>query len=171
MAGVKAINLFLLGVLAGLGVAIVVAAHVEPGESAVKFGELNTFLAGSLLLTVSLVIGVEVAKGERTRRLGTALAGIALLAVLLAVAVELRGRAERLNGLQSLHQTQYQMQSMKVVDGRADHAAQLRLAHWHNDMSNHFRRAASRPWLPLPTLERCTCRVCATSGDLQGDGK
>jgi hypothetical protein len=171
MAGFKAISLFLLGMLAGLGVATVVVAHIEPGEIAVKFGTLNTFLAGALLLIVSLVGGVAVAKGERTRRLGTALGGIAFLAILLTVAVGLRRRAEQLGGLQRFHQTQFQMQSMKVVPGRADFAAQLRLAHWHNEMSNSFRRASSRPWLSVPKPEPCTCPVCAASGGPQSEGE
>jgi hypothetical protein len=163
MVGFKAVSLFLLGTLAGLGVATVVAAHIEPGEIAVKFGTLNTFQAGALLFIVSLVGGVAVAKGERTRRLGTAMGGIALLAILLTVGVGLRRRAEQLNGLQSFHQTQYQKQSRKVVVGRADFAAQLRLAHWHNEMSQSFRRAAARPWMSVPKPEPCDCRACDPS--------
>ena len=81
MAGLKAVSLFLLGMLAVLGVAAVAAAHIEPGEIAVKFGTLNTFQAGVLLLVIGLVGSIEVAKGRRPRRLRTIMVGIALLSM------------------------------------------------------------------------------------------
>jgi hypothetical protein len=164
MASSKAISLFLLGTFAGLGLATVVAAHIEPGTIAVTFGTLNTFQAGVLLFIVSLVGGVALTKGVQTRRLGTAMGGIALLAILLTVGVGLRRRAEQRRALQNFHQAQFQKQSMKLVPGSADFAAQLRKVHWHNEMSHSFRRAAARPWMSVPKPESCTCPVCAPGG-------
>ena len=45
------------------------------------------------------------------------------------------------------------------------------LAHWHDKMSESFRRAAARPWLSVPKPEQCTCRRCAVSGDPRSDGE
>jgi hypothetical protein len=162
MASFKAVSLFLLGMLAGVGVATVVAAHIEPGEMAVKFGVLNIFQAGVLLLVIGLAGGIEVTKGQRPRRLRTIMVGIALLAFLLAVSVGLRRRAERFKELQLQYQKQYQTQSSMVPDDPQDEnfGPLLRQNHWYNAMSQSFRRASSRPWLSVPKPEPCTCPVC-----------
>jgi hypothetical protein len=79
--------------LAGLGVALVVVAHpLDSGRPVAQFGSLNTFLAGILLVTIGLIGSVEIAKGQRTRRLRTALRGIALVAILLTRSSEAERR-------------------------------------------------------------------------------
>jgi hypothetical protein len=184
MAGFKATSLFLLGMLAGLGVAIVVVAHpLDPGRPVAQFGSLNTFLAGILLVTIGLIGSVEIAKGQRTRRLRTALRGIALVAILLALAVGLRRRAERLSGMELQHERQaeqLQRQAEQLLAGREnlligdaltpEAAALLRQASWHIGMAHRFRWAASRPWLPVPTPEPYPREEYATSEGSQSGG-
>ena len=169
MAGFKATSLFLLGMLAGLGVALVVVAHpLDPGRPVAQFGSLNTFLAGVLLVTIGLVGSVEVAKGQRTRQLRTALGGIALVAILLGLAVGLRRRAERLSGLELQHGRQAEQllarRELLIEKGlTTEAAALLKQSAWHVGRSHHFRWAASRPWLPVPAPEPYPREEYATS--------
>src|SRR5438105_2206679 len=107
MASVKAMNLFLSGTLAGLGVACVLVAHLLDGRGLLQqLGPVKIFLAGVLLVAIGLLGGVAVTRGDRTRRLRSVLGTIAVLAILLGVVVEVRRRAERFKGLEAQHDEQ-----------------------------------------------------------------
>jgi hypothetical protein len=117
MTALNATGTFLLGMLAGLGVALVIAAQpLDVGGTVSQFGPLNIFQAGVLLLVIGLVGSIEIARGLRPRRLGTIMAGIALLAVLLAVSVGLGRRAERFRELQLQYRKQFETSSIIVPD-------------------------------------------------------
>jgi hypothetical protein len=166
MSALKATGFFLLGMLAGLGVALVIAAQpLDLGGTVSQIGPVNIFQAGVLLLVIGLVGCIEVARSPRSRRLRTIMAGIALLAVLLAVSVGLRRRAERFGELQSHYQKRYQKPNI-VPDDPEDEswAPLLRLHHWYNVMSDKYGRAAARPWLPVPPPKPCDCHLCDKSG-------
>jgi hypothetical protein len=166
MAALKATGTFLLAMLAGLGVALVIAAQpLDLGGTVSHFGPFNIFQAGVLLLVIGLVGSIEVARGLRPRRLKIIMAGIALLAILLAVSVGLRRRAEKFRELQLHYQKEFHKPRILPDDPQDENFDRLlRLHHWYNVMSDKYRRAASRPWLPVPPPKPCTCHLCAHSG-------
>jgi hypothetical protein len=62
------------------------------------------------------------------------------------------------------YQKKFQKPSIVPADPQdEDFAPLLRLHHWYMVMSDKYRRAASRPWLPVPPPKPCTCHLCAHS--------
>ena len=170
MAGIKATGLFLLGTLAGFGVALFlfVAHLLDPKRPLLYLSSANAFLAGVWLITGGVLGSVAVARGGKSLRLRTTLGAIAILAVLLAVTVGVRRRAQEFWGLALRHRTQATALSVLGQRDRFDprvtkeqRTARSRLTHWHRAMSQRFSRAAYIPWLPVPPLVPCNCQACA----------
>src|SRR5689334_16110449 len=108
MAGIKATSLFLLGTLAGFGVALFlfVAHLLEPKRPPLHLSSANAFLAGVWSVVVGVLGSVTVATSGKGLRLRTTLGAIAILAVLLTVTIEVRRRAQEFWGLTLRHRTQ-----------------------------------------------------------------
>ena len=85
MAGIKATGLFLLGTLAGFGVALFlfVAHLVDPKRPMLYLSSANAFLTGIWLVAGGVLGSVAVARCGKSLRLRTILGAIAVLAVLL----------------------------------------------------------------------------------------
>jgi hypothetical protein len=49
-------------------------------------------------------------------------------------------------------------------DSTGEAASLVRQAHQHRGMSEVYRLAVARPWLPVWPSFRCDCRVCAEAG-------
>jgi hypothetical protein len=188
MAGFRAISLYLLGIVAGFGAALVSLAQLlDPGQELRSLDSISACTAGVLLVGTSLIGGIEVARGTRTWRLRTALLTIALMADVLGGGAALRRRAEHLKGLESRHREQGNRlahRGMEAFFGRpimsmdmgynkgdftGEAASLLRQAHWHRGMSEIYHLAAARPWLPVRPLVPCDCRVCSVVGGAKPD--
>jgi hypothetical protein len=180
MAGVKATGLFLLGALAGFGVALLVfvARVLDPKWPWMYLSSINAFVGGVVLITLGVLGGSGVANCGKTLRLRSLLGAIAVLAVLFGVTLEVKRRSKRFWGLTLRHQVQATVSSAQHQKSRLDPRvsqeqtmALLRLAHWHSAMSRRFDRAAHVPWLPVPDLVPCKCQACAVPAGLQRDGE
>ena len=178
MATLKAISLFLLGTLAGLGAACAAVGALLP-DSALqlqRLGSVTTALAGMWLVAVGLLGGIGVARGRQTWRLRTALGTIAMLAGLLGLTIGIRQRAERFAGLAAQQKGQGQKTLARIDDmnrqGRAagELTALYQQSHWHDLMWARFDRASARPWLSVPSFVPCTCRICTAPPSSPSDG-
>lgn len=168
MGRVDVAGLFFCGALLGFGVALVVVAHLLDATIPPLglLGSVNVFLAGVVLVVVGLLGGAWVARGIWKWRLRALLGAVAMLAILLGLAVELRRRSERLGRLERRHRMEASRLEMALVDSSITHGqavAVVREVHWHDGMSWRFRRAASRPWFPVPAFVSCDCENCVVA--------
>ena len=84
MASFRSIALYILGIVAGFGVALACLAHLlEPDQAIGSIDSITALTAGILLLGTSLIGGMEIARGNRRWRLRTALFTVALVAIVL----------------------------------------------------------------------------------------
>ena len=180
MARFRPVAFFLLGMFAGFGAALMAVAHLDdPGHLLTLIGSANAFLSGALLVTVGLIGGVEVANGQRTRRLRTVMVGVALLAIFLGSAIETRRRARELRSIGDRHERLAMQlldrQDQILSDPTARRAryreamAIQKQAHWHRGMSQRYLWAANRPWLPVLASVPCNCQLCAVPGGASGE--
>jgi hypothetical protein len=161
MAGIKATGVFLLGTLAGLGVALLVfVAHLlDPMRQLLDLSSTNAFLVGIWSITGGVLGSVAVARCGKSVRLRTILGAIAVLAVLLGITVEVRRRSREYWGLSVQHRLQATVSSAQYQKDRLDprvskkHMMYMcKHANGHRQMGAIYSRAAHVPWLPLPTL-------------------
>jgi hypothetical protein len=180
MAGLKATGLFVVGALAGFGVALLefVARVLDPKWPFLYLSSINAFVAGVVSITFGVVGGIGFANCGKTVRLRSILGGIAVLAALLGVTLEVKRRSRRFWGLTLRHQVLATVASAQHQKSRLDprvsqeqSMALLRLAHWHSAMSRRFDRAAHVPWLPVPDFVPCKCQACAVPEGLQSDNE
>lgn len=157
MAGFRLAGVFLMGVLAGFGVALLTCATRLPyPRTLLEFSPVNSFLAGVVLLTLGALGCVAVAKAGKTCRLRTSLEAIAVIAALLGGVLDIRRRSSEFWGLAIQHRAQsatlYARYHLSRLDPRVtkhEAAAISTLASWHFRTAGRFDRAANNPWLPL----------------------
>ena len=158
MAGLKATGVFLMGTLAGFGVALlaIVARPLEPIWPLLHLGSINSFLTGIVLITLGLLGGVGVARGSKSLQLRTSLGAIAMVAILMGGILEVRRRSKEYWGLNLQHRALAAGLSARWQLARFDprvtkqEAAKLSMrAQWHLRTAERFDRAANYPWLPV----------------------
>jgi hypothetical protein len=160
MAGIKATGVFLLGSLAGFGVALLLyfARVLGPILPGLYLGPIDAFVAGSVLIAIGLLGSVVVARGSKSLQLRTSLVAIAMVAVLLGLMLEVRRRSKEFWGLALQHRaqaaalsTRYQLARLDPRVSKQQKAGLSMLSQWHDRMAERFERAANYPWQPLET--------------------
>lgn len=160
-----AIGLFGLGTLAGIGLTLIVFAHLVVDRAPNPTpGLVPAFLAGVGLLVAGVWGGWWIGAGWRWR-LRTALVAIAVVGVLLALGVQVLRRAERFARLSRQYSGAAGRLEMTLVRANVTQAQVtpiLLRVHANDRMGFRYFKAAARPWLPVPRFIPCDCQMCTT---------